>query len=307
MKRIFPLILGALAGLSAPLAHAWSYNNGDVLLIFRNAESSTYDVEYDIGNVSQFLGHTNGYTTAVTGWNPADVLGVLGGQNGPGLTGINVALLATTSLTNATPTAWVTGIEPNTYAYSDNVGDWDSSYYLNISTIGNKPVTFDVPTADTNAYSISPSGRYKYSSYEYILDGGGSSYLVSQLGGNVPFVVEQTIPGSLDFWAVQPLESGGVAPADKYVGSFVISTNGVLTFTAGPQTPAITGVTRSGNLTAVGIPTTVGVHYQLVGTSQLGVGASWSPIGSVLTGDGNTDVLTETNATAARFYRVTAQ
>lgn len=306
MKKIL-LIIAALAGLAAPLAQAWTYNNGDVLLVFRNAESSTYDVEYDIGSVTQFLGHTNGYTTTVTGWNPADVLGVLGGQNGPNLTGINVALLAVTGLTNATPTAWVSGIEPNYSAYADNSADFNSSYYNNISTIGNKPVTSDVPVADTNAYSISPSGKYKYSSYEYILDGGGSAYLVSQLGGNVPFTVEQTIPGSLDFWAVQPLESGGVSPPDKLVGTFDINANGVLTFTAGPPAASVTGITRAGSVSSVNLGTIVGVNYQLTGSTQLGPNASWSTVGGTLTGDGYSHSLNETNTATARFYRVTAQ
>ena len=307
MKRILLLTTALLAGLAAPLAQAWTYNNGDVLLIFRNAQNATYDVEYDIGSVNQFLGHTNGYTVTVTNWNPADVLGVLGGQNGSGLTGINVALLAVTGLTNASPTAWVSGIEPNTTAYADNQADFNSSYYNNISTIGNKPVTSDVPVADTNAYSISPSGKYKYSSYEYILDGGGSSYLVSQLGGNVPFVVEQTIPGALDFWAVQPLESGGVSPPDKLVGTFNITSTGGLTFTAGPRAATLTGITRTGSVSSVSLGTIVGVNYQLLGSTQLGRNASWTTVGGLLTGDGNSHFLNETNTATTRFYQVTAQ
>lgn len=307
MKRFFLIAFAALAGLAAPQARAWNYTNGDVLLVFRNAQSSTYDVEYDLGNVSQFLNHTNGYTVTVGGWNSADVLNVLGGQNGPGLTGISAALFAVTSATNATPTAWVTGIEPNYYAYGDNAADWNSSYYNNISTIGNRPENNNVPVADTNAYSISPTGKYKFSSYEYILDGGGSSYLVAQLGGNVPFTVEQTIPGSLDFWAVQPLEAGGVSPADKFVGTFTISSNGVLTFTAGPGPANVQGIARSGSVSSVDIATTVGINYQLVGSSQLGPNAAWSTVGSSLTGDGYNHALTETNSASARFYRVTAQ
>ena len=164
-----------------------------------------------------------------------------------------------------------------------------------------------MPAADTNAYSISPNGKYKFSSYEYVLSNGGQDYsLIPQLGGNVPFTVEQTIPGSLDFWAVQPRESGGVSPADKLVGTFFISASGGLTFTAGPSAASLS-LTRAGTVTSVNLATTVGVSYQLVGANQLGSTAAWNPVGSPLTGDGYNHSLNDTNSPAAEFYRVTAQ
>ena len=68
MKKIILPAIALLALLAATPARAWSYNDGDVLLIFR--ESGHNNIEYDLGNVSQFLGQTNGYTTTITKWDP---------------------------------------------------------------------------------------------------------------------------------------------------------------------------------------------------------------------------------------------
>ena len=295
------MAIAAAAWLAAPAAQAWTYKDGDVLLLFRNVNNPNNDVEYDVGNVSQFLGQTNGYTTAVTNWNPAIVQGVYGSD----LTGVSVALLAVTSPTNATLTAWVSGLEPDTTAYGDSTSDWNFNYYSTIDAIGIRPLTFAVPTAGTNAYSINPSGKYKTTSYEYIVSGGTYNG-VSQLGGAAPFIVEQVIPGALDFWAVQPRPPGEVVP-DHLVGTFNISASGGLTFTAGPRPPSINGITRTGNVDAVNVGTIVGVKYQLVGSPQLGGGAAWSPVGGLLTGDGSAHFLSDTNTAATGFYQVTAQ
>ncbi len=299
MNKLLPIALAALALAAAPAAQAWTYKDGDVLLLFRNVNNPNNDVEYDIGNVSQFLGHTNGYTTTVSNWNPSIVTTVYGTD----LTGVSVALLAVSSPTNATPTAWVSGLEPNTTAYGDSLSDWNFNYYSIISAIGVRPLTYSVPTASTNAYSINPSGKYKVTSYEYLASGGTYNG-VSQLGGAVPFIVEQVIPGALDFWAVQPL--GGATP-DHLVGTFNISASGALTFTAGPTAPTINGITRAGTANSVNYGSTVGVSYQLVSSPTVGAGATWTPVGTAQTGNGSAQFLSDTNTAAAGFYRVSAQ
>jgi len=67
MKRFILTSLAAVALLAAPQVRAWTYADGDLLLIFRNGSQ---DVEFDLGSVTNFLGKTNGYTTTVTGWDP---------------------------------------------------------------------------------------------------------------------------------------------------------------------------------------------------------------------------------------------
>ena len=53
MKRFILTSLAAVSLLAAPQVRAWTYNDGDVLLIFRNGSQ---DVEFDLGSVNQFLG-----------------------------------------------------------------------------------------------------------------------------------------------------------------------------------------------------------------------------------------------------------
>src|ERR1700743_2467239 len=104
MKYLILSAVAALAVLSAPLARAWSYSDGDLLLVFRGTSgNSAYDIEYDLGSVSNFLGHANGYSNTITGWNPS----LLTSKFGPDLTGLDVVLLAASTPTNPTPTVWI--------------------------------------------------------------------------------------------------------------------------------------------------------------------------------------------------------
>src|ERR1700761_7611453 len=105
MKSFILRTLAALALLATPAARAWNYNAGDLLLVFRNGSQ---DVEFDIGSVTNYLGHTNGYTATVKGWDPGLVTATFGS-----FSGLSVALLATSGGTN-----WLSGAEPNYTAYN---------------------------------------------------------------------------------------------------------------------------------------------------------------------------------------------
>jgi hypothetical protein len=303
-KIIFPAI-ALLALLAAPLARAWSYNDGDLLLVFR--ESGFNDVEYDLGSVSNLLGHANGYTTTITGWNSSLVTS----QFGANLTGVDVILLAVTSPTNASPTAWLSGSEPNTTAYNVSSATWSSSLHGIIAAIGNKPVVpFGVSPAavtPTNAYSIQPSGIQGGASYDYIAS-GGSFNNIQNLGGHSAFTVQQAIPGSFDFWAIQPTSVYPNSPADQLVGTFNITASGTLTFVAGPRASTIAGVSHSGNVSSVQFTTTVGNHYSVAYTNNIESKTAWPVDANTLIGDGRIDTLNHTNTNQnAEFYRVNTQ
>jgi hypothetical protein len=276
------------------------------LLIFR--ENGFNDIEYDLGSVSNLLGHADGYTTTINNWNAS----LATAEFGPGLPGAEVVLLAATSPTAANPTAWLSGTEPDTTAYNPSLSEWTSYLYGTISAIGNKPVVpFAVPPAagtPTNAYSINPYGTDAGASYDYIVSGGTYNG-IAELGGHAPFTVQQTVPGSLDFWQIQPTSTYPNPPPDHLVGTFTITTNGVLTFVAGPRQSTITGVSRSGNVSTVQFTTTVGNTYSVAYTNQLSAAtATWPVDATTLVGDGNTDTLNHTNSgAAAEFYRVNAQ
>jgi hypothetical protein len=124
-----------------------------------------------------------------------------------------------------------------------------------------------------------------------------------QFGGLAPFTVEGVAPGSFGFLSV-PSSTASVKPLDTYIGTFTITAGGVLTFTAGPPTPVVTGITRSGNLNSVSFSTGLSGNYSLVYTNKIGGSTNWPVAGSSLVGDGNTNSLNYTSADSAGFFKV---
>jgi hypothetical protein len=307
MKRIILSTIALLTLFSAPLARAWSYNEGDLLLIFR--ESGYTNIEFDLGSVSNLLGHPTGFTTNLTGWSSSLVTDNFGAD----LTGVSVILAAADSPTNPVPTAWISSADPNPRAYNVNQPTWVSAVHLTVDSIGAKPeVPFNLSpppgVTPTNAYAISPtSTQYAGAAYDYIVS-GGTLQSVPTWDGKAPFgsiPVEQVIPGSFDFWQVQ--DSYG-AP-DHLVGTFTITANGTLTFVAGPRQSVIGGIAYSNGVSSLQFSTTVGNTYSIAYTNQLGSAVSSWPVDSpTLVGDGNTDTLNHTNTTDSQeFIQIIAQ
>ncbi|MGA2246110.1 MAG: hypothetical protein ABSH48_14010 [Verrucomicrobiota bacterium] len=321
MNKLFQLSLAALALLAALPAGAWNYKDGDVLLIFReSALPGTYpspnnDVEFDLGSVTNFLGKPAGYTTAVTGWDVTKVQNVYGSD----LTGVSVVLIAATSPTNASPTAyfsaalpqsfWLNGVEPYNTAYNVSPSVWQGSW-AKINSIGTRPALYLPVSQQTASYSFSPSSILSYddivSSDEYVKAGAQNTIYADwlpQFGGFAPFTVEGVAPGSFGFLAV-PSSTAVVKPLDTYLGTFTIDNLGNLTFTAGPPTPVIAGITQSGNTSTVSFSTGLSGNYSLVYADSLGGSSSWSVVGTPLVGDGNTNSLSYTSTDNNGFFRL---
>jgi hypothetical protein len=294
MKIIILTTLAALTLLTTPQARAWTYHDGDVLLVFRQGSQN---VEFNLGSVTNFLGKTNGYTTTVTGWDLSLVTGTFGS-----LTGVKVVLLAA-----GDPTNWLSSAEPNTTAYNISGSAADTLYGV-ISAVGTRPLyPIAIPTAGANSYSIDTGGQYAGSSYDSIVSGGHFSG-IAKLGGNAPFTVEQSIPGYLDFWAVTSTDVYPNSPPDQLVGTFTISASGVLTFVAGPRPSTIIGVNHSGNNSTVKFTTTVGNIYSVAYTNKLGGAvATWPVDATTLVGNGKANTINHTSSGNAEFYRVNAQ
>ena len=293
MKQFIFTILAAASLLSAPPARAWTYNDGDVLLVFRK---SAQDVEFNLGSVTNFLGKTNGYTVTVTNWSLSLVTGTVGS-----LTGAKVVLLATGS------TNWLSSPEPNTTAYNVGASEADTLHSI-ISAVGTGPLSpIAIPTSGANSYAIDSGGQYASASYDSIVSGGHFSG-IAQFGGNSAFTVEQVVPASLDFWQIQASSVYPNPPPDKLIGVFTLGTNGVLKFVAGPRASTVTSVSRSGNISTLQFTTTVGNTYAVAYTNKLGgAAATWPVDTTTLVGNGKPNVLTHTNSSSAEFYRVTAQ
>ncbi|HEX7655033.1 MAG TPA: hypothetical protein VF607_16105 [Verrucomicrobiae bacterium] len=295
MKKLLLQALAVAALLAAvPQARAWSYTDGDLLLVFRK---NSVNVEFDLGSVTNYLGKTNGYTVTVPNWDANLVTSTYGS-----LSGAKVILLAAGDTTN-----WLSSAEPNTTAYNIGQSDFDSLHGV-INAVGSKPLyPIAIPKASTNAYVIDTGGQYKASSYDYVVSGGLYSG-IPKLGGNAPFTVEQSAPGFLDFWQIQPSSVYPNPPADKLVGTFVITADGTLTFTAGPRSSVISKVVRAGSNSTVSFSTTVGNAYSLQYRSQLNSSAWTTDTGAgTITGNGGLNSLTRTNAGTAEFYRISTQ
>ena len=296
MKNIFQLTLVGLALLGAsPLRGGTTYQDGDVLLIFR--QTGQNDVEYDIGNISQFTNHPNGYAAAVTGWDPTVATGVFGSD----LTGVSVIIASTTTLTNPNRTSWLSSGNPTATISDVTPTIWQGNLWSVINAIGNRPKTY-LPK-ETFPYSLDPGG---VASYDYIASGGGQNeFDLPQLGGNVNFTVEQVIPGLFGFWAIQPHATP--EPAATQLGSFYIDASGNLTFIVGPPEPTIVGITQAGNVASVTFTTLPVGTYSLAYTTTLGSPVSaWTVVSGPVAGNGGNQSLTYTNTTAdsAGYFEV---
>jgi hypothetical protein len=321
MKRTFQFSLLALASLSTLPARAWTYQDGDLLLIFReSAIPATYpspnnDVEFDLGSVTNFLGKPDGYTAPVTGWNLSQVQAAFGSD----LTGVSVVLVAATSPTNASPTAyfsaalpqsfWLNGVEPYNTAYNVSPSVWQG-YWTKINAIGTRPKLYLPASQQTASYSFPPSSILSYdrivSSDNYVKSGAQNTInadWLPQFGGAAPFTVEGVAPGSFGLLAVAA-STAAVKPTDAYIGTFTIDSAGNLTFVAGPPQPVITGITQAGGASTVSFTTGVSGNYALAYTNNLGGSANWPAVGGSLVGDGNVNSLTYTPSDSAGFFKV---
>lgn len=296
MKSITLITLAALALLATPLARAWTYNDGDALLVFRKG---TQNIEFDLGSVTNYLGKTNGYTTTVSTWSLSLVTSTFGTLD----SNVKVVLLATSPDSS---TNWLSSAEPNTTAYNVGSSQADTLHSV-IGAVGTRPLyPIAIPTAGANAYSIDTGGQYANSSYDSVVSGGHFSG-IAKLGGNASFTVEQSIPGLLDFWQIETTASLP-APANKLIGTFYITTNGVLTFVAGPRASSVTKTTWAGNTSTIKFTTTVGNTYSVAYTNKLGGAPSTWPVdGTTLVGDGKVNTLNHTTANAVEFYRIKTQ
>ncbi len=154
MKTFLKISVVALALLSAPLARAWTYTNGHALLVFRL--SGFNNVEFDLGDISQFVGKPDGYTASVTGWNSNLVTSVFGSD----LSGVSVVLAATTSDTNASPAAWISSGDPDALPHNYSFPTWRNNLYSIINAVGVRPLTYLVPSRTRRLTRLIPAARF---------------------------------------------------------------------------------------------------------------------------------------------------
>ena len=300
LKKTLIAGVAGLALFAAPFARAFTYTNGDVLLIFRS--DGLHDIEFDLGNVSQFLGRPNGYTNVVTNWN----FSVVASNYSLTGNGAQFAVLATTASTDPNPTAWVSDSQPLVNVLDVTPSGWQNGLYSPISATGLGAANDPGAPTGTNYDVLSPT---THDAFDYIAsDNGNTPSEIPYLGGNAAnFKVTGATPTTLLFYAVQS-SSTSPKPAATLIGSFSLNAAGVLVFQAGPVLDAttITSVSTGNGNVPVTFNTKPAVKYRLIYSPAFPDSLSnWVILPASIAGDGSPHTLIDTSPTnSSRFYNV---
>jgi hypothetical protein len=301
LTKAFQICLTGLALFAAPISRAFTYSDGDVLLIFR--ADGLHNVEFNLGNIGQFLNQTNGYTVAVTNWSFAVVTNNYALTNG----NVQFLILATTSKTATNRAAWVTDSQPLIAANDVTSSGWANGLWTPINATGLGAVSDPSAPPNTNYDVLLPTVKY---SFDYIASNGGtSSGSISYLGAGsgIAFKAAGVTPTTVLFYAIQPA-STVPKPAATLVGSFTLNPQGSLVFQAGPLFDAtqITSIAASGAAVSVTFNTKAAVKYRLLYSTQFQSPLSaWTILNNAVAGDGTPHTLLDPSATdTARFYAV---
>jgi hypothetical protein len=277
---------------------AFTYTNSNLLLVFRR--DGFFDVEFNIGSVSNFLGKASGTVIPVTNWNLNLVRTNFNTTNS--LANIKFILAAVTASDDPVRRAWLTDATSSDTP-TDQTGSRLTLIYSKISEIG-----ADAAAATfTNSSQVYITNSNDATSYSYLASGGGSLD-ASTLSGASPFPIELEAPATMRFFELKA-SSANPKPAATMVGVFNLTVDGVLTFTSGAPlvAPHIQSVGRSGGLNTIVFTTASGANYRLRTTTDLGPGVStWTIVTGSVAGDGSNKTLTDTSTDPFRFYAVEA-
>ena len=300
--------------------------NGDLLVCFRPA-SGSYDLVVDCGSVSAFTNLAVGQKIDITTYYSPSRLSYTGTNNlywsavesarPPG--NIWVTRPRASLNTQSTPWPCKNSSQQGTAASQiDSIGDDASNIAGGGDPNGTSP-------ANGNSYVVEPEGSSVggfFNSYSVQMSANGN------LGGNFwgdsgGISLEQSTPANFttagqpvraDFYQLLSVSNG--LPA-KYLGYFELSTNGSLTYTAGPSpmtltAPRIVSYVHKGTTNTISFTTVSGgnYNYTLRGTNSTGMTAAktnWPAIGSSIVGNGLTNSLLDVTTDSSRLYIITAQ
>lgn len=307
------------AGSSPVLATVFNYNSGDVLICFRQSGGGTYDLVVDAGPVSAFTNLAIGSKIVV---NPTYYTGTQLGKLGTN----NISWTAFAYFDSNVPAGLTNAIFMSD-PWPDSTTQPDpwarASATAQSLTIGHLKAIGLAATNYVNTTNISSSTASFVP--ESVATPPYESYL-SALGANLDFhgtfqgVPEQNTganfttggtPVRADFYELMPY-SGFPAPNGVYWGYFELSTNGVMTYTAGPAPtvlvePTIVSITRIGTTSTISFTTGSSGTYTLYGTNNLAAPmANWPAINST-PGNGSQQSLQDVTTGGSKFYRVGAQ
>jgi hypothetical protein len=269
------------AAVTLAISAEGANNNGDLIIGFSSTIGN--DLMVDIGQASSL---TNGES-----WDLSTPLG------GFDLTTVNWGVIGCNRI--GTPAySWTT--VPNPPAILA-LGGWGQvstaikSIYSDFSPSGGNPVPgteLNWPVTDQNSWYAQTINTTLSSQYGRVV-------------GNPNAIGETNVTFSV-------VVDNGSAPT--VLGSFALNGNGLVTFNtvsvapSAPPAPQIVRITRVGGTSTVFFTTTNGTYtYTLYYTNTLSKAGSvtnWPASPTTVTGNGNTNSLTDTTTDALRFYRV---
>src|ERR1041385_113865 len=186
-------LFAALLAGTVPLASAFTYSDGDLLLVFR--KDGFKDVEFNVGSVSNLLGRANGTKVTISNWD----LNLVNTTFNNNLNGVKYGLLAATDTTNALRRDWATSSSLNPLTpVTDLSGSKWGTLRAKISAIGTEATNI---TAGSDSTSYVPDLNAS-SSYTVIVNEGQGLDLAT-LGGSASFPVESDVPGTLLFYELK--------------------------------------------------------------------------------------------------------
>jgi len=298
----------------------FTYNSGDVLVCFRNVASPTYDLIVDAGPVSTFTNMAIGSKKAIT--YSASQLAKVGTNN------VAWSVCAAHYNYPVSDDTWLTkpraSLNTPTSPFNTGTPSRMSSLALDIDSGGlGNDATYISDTVINTATVVAETEA----GHETLADVTGDCYYYwvglptsngstpANFGGDAPGVVEQTTPANFstsgqpvraDFY--QLLSRSGTAnnTPGKYLGYFEFSTNGVMTYNAGPWCPAITAVNCKQTTNTISFTTVSGWTYTLLATNKLTAPQSTWPVVGSSSSTGTSLSLKDVTTDGSRFYRIKA-
>ena len=214
----------ATVTISINVQPGFTYQDTDLLLVFRKDGFS--DVLFNLGNVSNYLGHANGTILSVGNWDKNLVLSNFGGS----LTGVVYVLMAVTPQ-QAPLRIWLTDGDAGSVPTDETFSAWNGQR-SKVSQVGLMAASYYNSSNQSLVLDAGDPG-----SYTSIASSGGL-YDVTTLGGAAPFVVEQGVGARARLYELH-VKNGQPRPVALEVGGFTVGLDGQMVFTAGMVAPTI--------------------------------------------------------------------
>jgi len=249
----FILAILAVASVTLSISTARAYTTGDLLLGFRDSDS-TNDYVVDLGPASNFLGQSLGFSETLSLGNIAGDLSSTGGSGlfGAGwATDANLSWGVAGSLTSNNtlyagqpePTLGTLADAPNEASHSAQ-----STPASNINGAGSY-LSFGTASSNaTNAFIEANSQTNSWASYmpDYVSSFSAFGYFPS-FEANSSSGITNT---ALDLYSL-PYHNGGGSVAGTYDGTFTIDNTGAVTFAVVPEPSTVATVVLGAGLLVV--------------------------------------------------------